>query len=137
MKDAEFMTAHEKEMVLKQWKTFVKHGFKWSHFTNRLYNHLIMHCSFIAHYSRSGFYSVYFGANRASTVRFIGQFCGGLSVEYGYNIWKQGDYEDLNDAMIDVMKPAAKRLIKDLEHAAKEDELGRARAIFEKYGEVA
>ena len=57
--DVQFMTAKEKGMVLKNWETFLKHGLKKQHFTKRLYEHLHLHCGFIAHYSRDGFYSTY------------------------------------------------------------------------------
>ena len=72
-KDAEFMTAHEKEMVLKQWKIFIQAGFQWKHFTERLYKHLSLHAAFIAHYNRSGFYNTYF-TNPEDTIRFVSQF---------------------------------------------------------------
>jgi hypothetical protein len=49
-KDEKFMSAAEKRLVLNAWKTFLKHGCQKDHFTERLYDHLIYHCSFIAHY---------------------------------------------------------------------------------------
>ena len=59
-KDSEFMTVRDKELVLAQWRRFVERGFNFEHFTDRLYKHLTLHCSFIAHFDRSGFYSTYF-----------------------------------------------------------------------------
>jgi hypothetical protein len=43
-KDAEFMSAKEKELVLAQWKRFVERGFNFEHFTDRLYKFLTL-CS--------------------------------------------------------------------------------------------
>lgn len=92
--DVEFMTAKEKELVLKNWRTFLKHGLKSQHFTKRLYEHLHLHCGYIAHYSRGGFYSTYFEAGQ-DTERFFEHFCTYTKANYGVN----NDYDDLNTAM--------------------------------------
>lgn len=42
--DVEFMTAREKELVLKSWRAFLKQGLQKQHFTKRLYEHLHLHC---------------------------------------------------------------------------------------------
>jgi len=96
-KDAQFMTAKEKELVLKNWKTFLKHGLKKQHFTKRLYEHLHLHCGYIAHYSGDGFYSTYFEAGQ-DTERFFEHFCTYTAQNYGAN----SDYDDLNTAMREV-----------------------------------
>ncbi|MCX5653763.1 MAG: hypothetical protein NTY65_03820, partial [Planctomycetota bacterium] len=57
--DAEFMTAGQKGLVLKDWERFLRHGLRQSHFTRRLYQHLHLHCGFIAHYNIHGFYAEY------------------------------------------------------------------------------
>lgn len=81
--DSEFMSAKEKEMVLKQWRTFLKAlsnanlanqtGSDYGYFpteldrpfTDRLYKHLSLHCGFIAHYNRRGFLAARFGSPEA------------------------------------------------------------------------
>ena len=93
-KDVQFMTAKEKELVLKNWKTFLKYGLKKQYFTKRLYEHLHLHCGFIAHYDIHGFYSTYFEAGQ-DTERFFEHFCTHTAANYGANI----DYDDLNTAM--------------------------------------
>jgi len=92
--DVEFMTAREKELVLKNWRTFLQHGLKKEHFTKRLYEHLHLHCGFIAHYNIHGFYSTYFEAGQ-DTERFFEHFCGYTAANYGANC----DYDDVNTAM--------------------------------------
>ena len=92
--DVQFMTAREKELVLKAWKTFLSHGLKRKHFTKRLYAHLHLHCGFIAHYNLDGFYSTYFEAGQ-DTERFFDRFCTSSAENYGAN----ADYDDLNTAM--------------------------------------
>jgi len=92
--DVQFMTAKEKELVLKNWKTFLKHGLKKQHFTKRLYEHLHLHVGFIAHYNLETFYSTYFEAGQ-NTERFFEHFCNYTAANYGAN----SDYDDLNTAM--------------------------------------
>ncbi|HHN46837.1 MAG TPA: hypothetical protein ENN09_05280 [Planctomycetes bacterium] len=110
--DAEFMTADEKRRVLKAWVRFFCGGFQYRHFTRALYQHLIQHCSFIAHYDRRGFYLTYFAAPEA-TGRFLDQFdrskdC--VSIEYGMTYWIRGgndvsaQYYDVNNAMVDAVE---------------------------------
>ncbi len=72
-RDVEFMSAREKELVLKAWVRFVRNGLRFEDFTRRLYEHLHLHCGFIAHYDRAGFYRTYF-ENEEETVLFLSQF---------------------------------------------------------------
>lgn len=87
--DVQFMTAKEKELTLKAWRTFLRHGLKREHFVKRLYEHLHLHCGFIAHYNLHGFYSTYFQAGH-DTERFFDAFC-----DHRAGV----DYEDLNTVM--------------------------------------
>ena len=126
-KDSEFMTAREKRLVLANWKTFLKHGLKQTHFTRRLYNHLHLHCGFIAHYNIGGFYATYF-EHGADTLEFFKRFCDAAS-----NSWAT-DYKDLNSAMLEVYKAHKtvinKRVSQDIDRSldAIEESLNRARA---------
>ena len=105
MKDTKFMTAKDKEITLKQWRTFIKDGMQAKHFTKRIYDHLILHCSFIAHYNREGFYCTYF-QQPEDTIKFLEQFDPNgehRNVELGGGYWfTDMDYHDLNDAMYQV-----------------------------------
>lgn len=137
MKDVQFMTAKEKEMVLKQWKIFIKNGMKAEHFTDRLYNHLSLHCSFIAHYNRGGFYETYF-VNPEDTIRFIGQFDkdrGNISIEYGMKCWlTDPDYNDLNQAMCDAIEPYKRGIYQGRANAERERDINQATALLKKHG---
>ncbi len=93
-KDVEFMTAREKELVLKNWRNFLKNGLQKQHFTKRLYEHLHLHCGYIAHYNIHGFYSTYFEAGQ-NTERFFEHFCNYTAADCRAN----GDYGDVNTAM--------------------------------------
>ena len=108
MQDTKFVSAQEKEKVLRQWELFLKSGLSKDKFTKALYNHLIMHCSFIAHYDIHGFYSTYFEEGE-DTVNFLSQFDNRngipMSVEYGMIYWYTGpDYNDINSAMCRVAR---------------------------------
>ncbi|MDX4028334.1 hypothetical protein [Aliarcobacter skirrowii] len=59
-KDEEFMSAKEKAKIYKNFISFLNNHFKESCFTKNLYNHLHLHCGFIAHYNIKGFYAEYF-----------------------------------------------------------------------------
>ena len=133
-KDVEFMTAKEKELVCRQWRTFVEGGFQRKHFTNRIYQHLSLHCSFIAHYDINGFYDVYFSNDRLNTLRFIEQFTTGKSAEMGMDYWIGGDYADLNPAMMEIMQINADKLTTKLSNNIQTEELGYAQKIAGKYG---
>ena len=98
-KDTQFMTAKEKELVLKNWKAFLQHGLKKQHFTKRLYEYLHLHYGFIAHYNLETFYSTYFEFGQ-DTERFFEHFCNYSAQNYGANI----DYDDLNTAMRQVFE---------------------------------
>jgi hypothetical protein len=111
--DAEFMSAREKEMVLKQWKTFLRAlkacdlsqttGADYGYFpteldrpfTDRLYKYLSLHCGFIAHYNRRGFLSARF-SERENIRETIKQ----LERDPGY-----GGYRDLHQAMLTELQP--------------------------------
>jgi len=108
--DVEFMTAKEKELVLKNWETFLKYGLKKEHFTKRLYEHLHLHSGFIAHYDVHGFYSTYFESGE-NTERFFEHFCTYTAQNYGANI----DYDDLNTAMRQVYSKYRKTITKQAE----------------------
>jgi hypothetical protein len=93
-KDVEFMTAREKELVLKSWRNFLKNGLQKQHFTKRLYEHLHLHCGFIANFNIHVFYSAYFEAGQ-DTERFFEHFCNYTAADCRAN----GDYGDVNTAM--------------------------------------
>jgi hypothetical protein len=92
--DAEFMTAQEKGLVLKDWERFLRQGLRKTHFTRRLYEHLHLHCGFIAHYNVHGFYSSCFEAGQ-DIERFFEHFCSYTAQNFG----AYAEYDDLHIAM--------------------------------------
>ena len=130
-KDVRFMTAADKRNVLRQWIAFLKSGFAATRFMKSLYEHLTLHCSFIAHFNRGGFYEAYF-KNPSDTERFLNQFDrskGCRSVEYGDAGWlNDEEYRDLNGAMVE----AATGALPELRQALRERETVKARQEFDR-----
>jgi hypothetical protein len=127
MKSTKFMSAEEKEKVLKDWQRFIENDFDKAKFTKRLYNHLIQHCSFIAHYNQGGFYGTYF-EDPEDTMKFIKQFDweqGCVSIEYGMTYWLNSeDYRDINTAMVETLEPYKAEIYPRLKQRARERKLG-------------
>jgi hypothetical protein len=135
-RDTEFMSAREKELVLKSWVRFLRQGLRAEDFSRRLYEHLHLHCQFIAHYERAGFYQTYF-ANGEDTLRFLSQFdkrreC--RSVEYGMKSWLEGDYGDLAKAMIEEASLHIPALMEKAQAREREADLAEARRLLAKHG---
>ena len=127
MKSTKFMSAEEKEKVLKDWQRFIENDFDKAKFTKRLYNHLIQHCSFIAHYNQGGFYGTYF-EDPEGTIKFMKQFDkdqGCISVEYGMKYWLNSeDYGDINTGMVEALEPYKAEIYPRLKQRARERKLG-------------
>lgn len=91
-KDTDFLTALEKAKILRHFKRFAENGYKFEDFHKSIYEHLHLHCGFIAHYNRQGFYSTYFEGNFAefqSTIE--------------HNLYYE-PYRDINEAILKVIK---------------------------------
>ena len=139
--DVQFMTAKEKELVFKNWQRFIKAlSTDWRNafnaFTKRLYQHLTLHCSFIAHYDRHGFYQTYF-ADPETIPNFFRGFDrdqGYSSFEYGFNYHMNGDFNDINQAMADELEEYKHRIYTIANHEARERDLQAAKALLKKHG---
>lgn len=135
LKDTQFMSAKDKQLVLKHWSKFLAGGLKWEHFTKALYEHLILHCEFIAHYDRQGFYNTYF-VDGDDTVSFLNQFQGKcISVEYSNNYWQTSDdYGDVNREMVRIGETNIPGLIIAAQVKQKQADIAQALALLEKHG---
>src|SRR2546426_12739802 len=135
-RDVQFMSARDKELVLKAWVRFLRNGSRFEDFSRRLYEHLHLHCHFIAHYDRAGFYRTYFEKGE-DTVLFLSQFdkrgeC--RSVEYGRLSWLEGAYEDLARAMIEEASPSIPPLIEEAQARQRETDIREAQRLLAKHG---
>lgn len=135
-RDVPPMAAAEKKALLQAWMHFLKSGLQFSQFTKALYNHLIQHCSFIAHFNRAEFYSYYFESGD-SVALFLSQFdsrgaC--ISAEYGDRRWLAGDYGDINRAMITEASRMIPSLLDNARQRQKVKDVEAASAFLAKYG---
>ena len=133
------MSAEDKQGVIKAWARFLKGGCRFSQFTKALYQHLILHCSFIAHYDRHGFYDHYFTTPERKR-RFFSQFDeaqGCQSVELGASWWLTGEHEDLNRAMVQVASAYIPRINAECDDEERRRDLELASALLEKHGVAA
>jgi len=141
LKDTKFMSAQEKERVLRQWEQFLKSGLAREKFTKALYEHLHLHCSFIAHYDIHGFYATYFESGD-DIATFLSQFdernaeFSGIprSVEYGMTYWATGDYEDINRAMIKVASKYIPALLEQARLSQRKHDILQAETLLTKHG---
>lgn len=121
--DGKWLSADQKRKILKQWTSFIKNGFPENLFTNAIYEHLHLHCGYIAHYDRSGFYVEYWGAHARDLHRHAKEDAFILrSIPTAFYNWKSflrqfttwGEYRDINTAMMAVLKSELEVLLKDL-----------------------
>lgn len=147
--DAKFMSAEEKEAVLKSWERFIRAMAEGKSeddlirlFSQGLYNHLIQHCSFIAHYNRAGFFQHYF-AEPEMTLKFLRQFDGRgpcLSVEYGMDYWIRNgndvcrEYYDINQEMVCIATEHIPVIQARLQKSQESLDVARATALLGKHG---
>jgi hypothetical protein len=124
--NVKFMSATDKEKILKAFNRFVKSDFAWSCFSKALYDHLYLHCGFIAHFNRLEFWNYYFQdffktsesnderfqefliafVDQDTEHRFGDRFCVRSKIEgVGKAIpFYNRDYLDINLAISDVVK---------------------------------
>jgi len=133
------MSVAEKVKVLKDWKRFITSDFNKAYFTERLYNHLIQHCSFIAYYNQAGFYGTYF-EDPEDTLRFMKQFdwdFGCISIEYGTDSWIKGDdYHDINTAMANAFVPYRFVIYPRLKNKAREKKIALIRSLMKEVDQM-
>ena len=120
--DSEFMSARDKTLVLKAWLRLLKNGLRFEDFSDRLYKHLTLHCSFIAHYSRAGFYAEYFDRGECR------------SVEYGGSWWFHGEYADINEAMIAEGTKYIPALMERTNASQRDADIAEAERLLAKHG---
>lgn len=103
MKSTEFMTKEEKEKVIKQFSKFVESGFNEVLFTKPIYQHLHLHCGFIAHYNQLGFYEARFSDldSVEMTIRQI------MQSSYACH----ADYRDINNELANIVNESYSTII--------------------------
>src|SRR6056297_1513523 len=106
-KDVEFMSKDDKYKVAKLFKRFVQSGFKPEQFKKRVYEHLHLHCGFIAHYNINGFYHEYFNGSKEDLKRFAEHFLNFEAMPYE-DVYNGGNvnyepYSDISKCFADIL----------------------------------
>jgi hypothetical protein len=122
LQDSKFMTAEQKKKVLKQWDTFIRGGFSPHLFTDAIYQHLNLHCGFIAHYNRAGFYSTYWNDDFIAFVGKTGMFLRpvpGVFVSWqrflkSFQCW--GEWAGLGATMLHSLRSHLSSTLRELEN---------------------
>ena len=121
-----FMSAVDKQKVVKQWRSFVASDFARSRFTKAIYQHLNLNGGgFIAEFNIDGFYSAWF-APGVPRQRFIRVFLDGGPMGYGL---REGAYSDINNAMADMLRDARRHLLAEARQAERTQLLGARASI--------
>jgi len=105
-KDVEFFKAEDKYRTAKHFYRFVKNGFQRKDFNKRVYEHLHLHCGFIAHYNIDGFYQEYFNGSKTDLKRFAEHFLNFVNPfedVYNYTNIRMGNYQDINKVFADIL----------------------------------
>lgn len=138
-KSTEFMSEKQKEATLREWQRFIESGFERKYFTRRLYDHLHLHCAFIAHFNIQGFYNSYF-ENPEHTLKFLSQFDRDYdcrSVGYGTTCWyKSEDYHDLNSEMVKSLEPYKEKIYAGLKQKTREIKLKQIEQLKKEMKEI-
>jgi hypothetical protein len=109
-KDAHFMSATEKTKVVNNFKRFLKNDCSQTTFTKALYQHLHLHCGFIAHYNINGFYDTYFNGDKDDFLQFCKNFLDEDYLRSPYSYAQ--DMSDINMAMSIILEEEFVRLVK-------------------------
>ncbi|KPK35926.1 MAG: hypothetical protein AMK70_04240 [Nitrospira bacterium SG8_35_1] len=125
MTDADFLTAEEKIKILKEWEGFVQSGFLLERFTRNIYEHLHLHCGYIAHYDKGGYYYTYWNDEILRSAAKNG--CALSPVPGVFYEWKsflkqftvRGEYRDINTAMMCILRAELVRVTDKLHHEIK------------------
>ena len=137
MKNTILMSVWQKKGVLKDWIAFVKSGFKFDHFTKRLYRHLRLWCGLDMPYDQQEFYRTYF-SEPETVIALVRQFdrdFGFVAVESRNTLWMEdNDYNDINAAMCEVIEEHKEQLYERYNALIRERDVAHARMLLGKHG---
>lgn len=128
--ETRFMTSAQQEKAFKRFQRVIDKRDS-SLIDKNLYEHLHLHCGFIAHYDIHGFRATYSGIEGFR--RFVEHF--DIRIDgYWKSCWIEGDYVALNTDMVNYVMERADQIYAELDHHKRNAELALAHALLEKHG---
>lgn len=128
--DTKLFSASQKEKAYKCFVRVLKER-DINKMDRNLYEHLHLHCGFIAHYSIHGFRAEYSGLNFR---RFIQHFDRYSSLFNSWCHWVGGEYADINRDMVDLVTSMAPQIYAELGQKQRSAEIEICKALAEKHG---
>ncbi len=135
--DTEFMTARDKQLTANQFRNFIDKLATCGNcketqlaFSRRVYNHLHLHCRFIAHYDIGGFYRTYFNGDVDDYRCFAGHF-----VKEGKTTPPQytADFEDINQTFSQILAEKHKEILTAFSTETKQRDLEKGQNLIDKW----
>lgn len=127
--DAKFFSAKEKEKAFRCFTRVLKER-DINKMDHNLYDHLHLHCSFIAHFNINGFKAKYSGEGFR---RFVQHFDKN-SPFFCHNIIWYAEYADIIKDMVELAMVMAPQIYAELDAKVQSVELALCRTLAEKYG---
>jgi len=128
-RDERYMSAQQKYKAYKEFKSVIEKR-DINLMDKNLYEHLRLHCGYIAHYDINGFKAMY------SEPKDFLQFCENFLIQNTDRIsWRSmEEYADVLQAMIEVLEQHIDRIRKEVENHETEQELKLLRLLAAKHG---
>lgn len=128
--DTQFTTAEQKKKALESFLRVLETR-DLEKMDKNLYNHLHLHCGFIAHYDIHGFRAEYSGQEFR---RFVQHFDQNNPNFFGWLMGLDAEYGDINRAMVKAATAMAPEIYKELDDQLAAAEVVLCKKLAEKHG---
>lgn len=130
-KDTKFLSASQKSGAFNCFARVLK-ARDINKMDKNLYNHLHLHCGFIAHYDIFGFKAEYSGQDFR---RFVAHFDRRSLLFGGWNHWVNMEgHADVNNDMVNLATSLAPQIYAELDQLKNSAEIKLCKALAEKHG---
>ncbi len=128
--DSQFLSAKQKEKAYKTFERVLRER-DINKMDHNLYDHLHLHCGFIAHYSIHGFKDEYSGLEFR---RFVEHFDRNSEMFNSWCHWAKGEYADVNQDMVNLATSMAPQIYAELAQKQRSAEIELCKALAAKNG---
>lgn len=129
-KSTKYMTKEQKKKVFNNFKKVIEKR-DINLMKKPLYEHLHLHCGFIAHFDINGFKATYNGQDFR---RFVQHFDRKHPSFYGWSFWVNTDgYKDINNDMVDLVTAVAPKIYAELDLKVRNAEIRLLKVLAKKH----